>query len=48
MATLTPRERLIVGAGAVVALAVGGHLFLVEPLLTRARDAEATVPAREG
>lgn len=47
MATLTPRERVIVGAGAVVALAVGGYLFLVEPLLTRARDAEAMVPARE-
>ena len=47
MPTLTPRERVIVGAGAVVALAVGGYLFLVEPLLTRARDAEAMVPARE-
>jgi Tfp pilus assembly protein PilO len=47
MATLTLRERVIVGAGAVVALAVGGYLFLVEPLLTRARDAEAMVPARE-
>ena len=47
MATLTPRERVIVGAGAVVALAVGGYLFVVEPLLTRARDAEAMRPARE-
>jgi Tfp pilus assembly protein PilO len=47
MATLTRRERVIVGVGAVVALAVGGYLFLVEPLLTRARDAEAMVPARE-
>ena len=47
MATLTLRERVIVGAGVVVALAVGGYLFLVEPLLTRARDAEAMVPARE-
>jgi Tfp pilus assembly protein PilO len=47
MATLTIRERVIVGAGAMVALAVGGYLFLVEPLLTRARDAEAMVPALE-
>ena len=47
MATLTRRERVIVGVGTVVALAVGGYLFLVEPLLTRARDAEAMVPARE-
>ncbi len=47
MATLSRRERVIVGAGAVVALVVGGYLFLVEPLLMRARDAEALVPARE-
>ena len=47
MATLSPRERVIVGSGAVVALAVGGYLFLVEPLRARARDAEALVPARE-
>jgi Tfp pilus assembly protein PilO len=47
MAPLSPRERVIVGSGAVVALAVGGYLFLVEPLLARARDAEALVPARE-
>src|SRR5437660_551563 len=47
MATLSRRERVIVGAGAMVALVVGGYLFLVEPLLMRARDAEALVPARE-
>jgi type II secretion system (T2SS) protein M len=47
MATLTLRERVIVGAGAVVALAVGGYLVLVEPLVARARGAEALVPARE-
>src|SRR3984893_12527330 len=47
MATLGRRERVIVGAGPVVALVVGGYLFLVEPLLMRARDAEALVPARE-
>jgi len=47
MATLSRRERVIVGAGAVVALVVGGYLLLLEPLLTRARDAEALVPARE-
>ena len=47
MATLSLRERVIVGTGAVVALVVGGHLFLAEPLLARARDAEALVPARE-
>ena len=47
MTALSGRERAIVGTGAVVALAVGGYLFVVEPLLTRARDAEALVPARE-
>ncbi len=47
MATLSVRERVIVGTGAVVALAVGGYLFVVEPLLARARDAEALAPARE-
>jgi type II secretory pathway component PulM len=47
MATLSGRERVIVGAGAVVALAVAGYLLVVEPLVARARDAEALVPARE-
>jgi Type II secretion system (T2SS), protein M subtype b len=47
MAGLSLRERVVVGAGAVVALAVGGYLFLVEPLVARARDAQALVPARE-
>ena len=47
MPTLTRRERVVFGVGAVVALAVGGYLLLVEPLLTRARDAEAMAPARE-
>ena len=47
MAVLSLRERVIVGAGAVVALAVGGYLFLVEPLVARAREARALVPARE-
>jgi hypothetical protein len=47
MAALSLRERVILGAGAVVALAVGGYLFLVEPLVARARDAQALVPARE-
>ena len=47
MPALSPRERVIVGTGAVVALVVGGYLLLVEPLLTRARDAQALVPARE-
>ena len=47
MPALSPRERMIVGVGAVVALVVGGHLLIVEPLLVRARDAQALIPARE-
>lgn len=47
MATLSSRERVVIGAGAAVALVVGGYLFLVEPILTRVRAAEATVPVRE-
>jgi Tfp pilus assembly protein PilO len=47
MATLSRRERVVIGAGAVVALVVGGYLFLVEPLIDRSRAAEVAVPARE-
>jgi type II secretory pathway component PulM len=47
MPTLKPRERIVVGAGAAIALVVGGYLMIVEPLMTRARTAEATVPSRE-
>ena len=47
MAALSLRERVVVAAGAVVALVVGGYLFLVEPLVARARDAQALVPGRE-
>jgi hypothetical protein len=46
MVTLGARERVIVGAGVVVAVLVGGYLVLVEPLVARSRAADATVPAR--
>jgi len=44
---LSPRERTIVGAGALLACAIGGHVLVAEPLLARARNADALVPARE-
>jgi len=47
MPALSLRERVVIGAGAAVALVIGGYLFLVEPLVIRSRAAEATVPARE-
>jgi hypothetical protein len=47
MPTLSPRERTVVGVGAAIALVVGGYLMIVEPIMTRARTAEATVPSRE-
>jgi hypothetical protein len=47
MPSLSPRERLAVGVGAVVALLIGGHLLVVEPILARSRAALTTVPARE-
>ena len=47
MPSLSPRERLVIGTGAVVALAVGGYLLVVEPILARSRAALTTVPARE-
>jgi type II secretion system (T2SS) protein M len=47
MPSLSPRERIVVGAGAAIALVVGGYLMIVEPIMTRARTAEATVPSHE-
>jgi type II secretory pathway component PulM len=47
MPTLSARERIVIGAGAAVALVVGGYLLIVEPIMTRSRTAEATVPMRE-
>ena len=47
MPSLSPRERLVVGVGAVVALMVAGYLVVVEPILARSRAAETTVTARE-
>jgi type II secretory pathway component PulM len=47
MPSLSPRERVVVGVGALVALVIGGYLLVVEPILARSRIAEATVPVRE-
>jgi len=47
MPLLKPRERTMIGLGAAAALAIGAYLYLVEPLVNRAREAESLVPVRE-
>ncbi len=47
MATLTRRERSLIGLGAIAALAIGGYLYVVEPLLDRARGSAELATARE-
>jgi type II secretory pathway component PulM len=47
MPSLSPRERVVVGVAALVALVIGGYLLVVEPILARSRIAETTVPVRE-
>jgi hypothetical protein len=47
MPTLSARERIVVGAGAAVALVIGSYLLIVEPIMTRSLTAEAMVPMRE-
>lgn len=47
MPSFSPRERILIGTGVASALMVGGYLMVVEPIMTRARTAEATVPSRE-
>lgn len=47
MPNLNARERIVVGAGAAVAVIVGGYLLIVEPIMTRSHAALATVPVRE-
>ena len=47
MPLLKSRERTMIGLGAAAVLAIGAYLYLVEPLVNRAREAESLVPVRE-
>lgn len=47
MASLGRRERALIGAGAAVVLLIVTYLFLVEPLVERAREAGSRTMARE-
>ena len=45
--SLSRRERVLIGMAVVAALAIGGWLFVIEPIRERNRSAEELVPARE-
>lgn len=47
MTTLSRRERTLIGLGLGAVLVVGIYLFLVEPLVDRAREAKGRTAARE-
>ena len=47
MASLGRRERILIGGGVVVVLLVALYLFLIEPLVERAREAGSRAIARE-
>ena len=47
MASLGRRERLMIGGGVMIVLLVALYLFVVEPLVDRAREAGSRTAARE-
>ena len=47
MLALRKRERTVIAVGLVLVLAVGGYVLLLEPALTRQRQAAETILARE-
>jgi len=47
MPSLSRRERFLVGAAMAAAVAVGGYVYVLEPLRTRNLQAAELVPARE-
>lgn len=47
MLRLKPREARLVGLAAMAAAALGGYVYLVDPLVQRSRDAEGLAHARE-
>ena len=47
MATLSRRERSLIGLAAAAAALIAGYLYVVEPLITRARDAGELATAHE-
>jgi type II secretory pathway component PulM len=47
MAMLSRRERILIGLGVAGLLAVGGYLYVVEPMLARQREVAELIPIRE-
>lgn len=47
MRTLGARERMVIGVGLGLVLAAAGYFYVVEPALTRQREAAEMIPARE-
>ena len=47
MATITQRERSLIGLGVAGAILFGGYLLLVEPFMNRTAELSQLVPARE-
>jgi Type II secretion system (T2SS), protein M subtype b len=47
MGTLGTRERMAIGIGLGLMLAAAGYLYVLEPALTRQREAAEMIPARE-
>jgi type II secretory pathway component PulM len=47
MRTLGARERMVIGVGLGLVLVAAGYFYVVEPALTRQREAAEMIPARE-
>ena len=47
MSMLSRRERTLIGLGVAALLAVGGYLYVVEPMLARQREVAQLIPIRE-
>lgn len=47
MSVLSRRERVVIGWGVAGLLAVGGYLYVIEPMLARQREVAELIPIRE-
>ena len=47
MSVLSRRERTVIGVGVAGLLALGGYLYVIEPMLARQREVAELIPIRE-